>query len=160
MEDRGKERPRLSRLLLLGRLLRRLRDLASRLVGLLNGLDDTDGDRLPHVTDGETTKRGVLVVGLHAHGLAGNKLGNASITRLDELGARLDRLAGTTVDLLDELSELASNVGGVAVKNGGVAGADLTGVVEDDDLSVERRGLLGGVVLGVGSDVSTANILD
>ena len=134
--------------------------LATGLVGLLDGLDDTDGDRLPHVTDGETTKRGVLVVGLHAHGLAGNKLGNASITRLDELGARLDRLAGTTVDLLDELGELAGNVGGVAVEHGRVAGTDLTGVVEDNDLGGEGRGLLGGVVLRVGGDVATADILD
>ena len=51
-------------------------------------------------------------------------------------------------------------MGGVAVENGGVASADLTGVVEDDDLSVEGRGLLGGVVLGVGGDVTTADILD
>ena len=115
---------------------------------------------MPHVTDGETTKRGVLVVRLHAHGLAGHKLGNASIARLDELGARLDRLTGTAVDLLDELGELASNVGGVAVKNGGVASADLTGVVEDDDLGGEGRGLLGGVVLRVRGDVATADILD
>lgn len=110
-----------------------------------------------------TAKRprgGVLVVRLHAHGLAGHKLGNAGITRLDELGRSLDRLAGTTVDLLDELSELAGNVGGVAIEDGSVAGTDLTRVVEDDDLGVEGRGLLGGVVLGVGSDVATADILD
>ena len=134
--------------------------LSARLVGLIDGLDDADGNRLPHVTDGETTKRGVLVVGLDTHGLARDKLGNAGIARLDELGVRLDRLTRPAVDLLDELSELASNVGGVAVKNGGVASADLTGVVEDDDLSGEGRGLLGGVVLGVGSNVAAADILD
>lgn len=33
-------------------------------------------------------------------------------------------------------------------------------MVEDDDLGVERSGLLSGVVLGVGGDVSTADILD
>jgi len=38
--------------------------LASRLVGLLDGLDDTDSHGLPHVTDGETTKRRILVVRL------------------------------------------------------------------------------------------------
>jgi hypothetical protein len=36
--------------------------LATRLVSLLKGFDDTDSDGLPHVTDGETTKWGVLVV--------------------------------------------------------------------------------------------------
>ena len=150
----------LNSLLLLGSLLRRLGDLATRLVGLLDRLDDADGDGLTHVTDGETTKRRVLVVGLDTHGLAWDKFSNASITRLDGLGASFDRLSGTTIDLLDELSELASNVGGVAIQDGSVTGTDLTGVVEDDDLSVEGRGLLGGVVLGVGGDVATADILD
>ena len=134
--------------------------LATRLVGLVNALDDTDSNGLPHVTDGETTKRGVLVVRLHAHGLAGHELGNASIARLDELGARLDRLTSSAIDLLDELGELASNVGGVAIKYGRVTSTDLTRVVEDDDLRGERRGLLGGVVLGVRGDVTTADILD
>jgi hypothetical protein len=36
--------------------------LATTLVGLLNRFDNTDSDGLPHVTDGETTKWGVLVV--------------------------------------------------------------------------------------------------
>ena len=136
------------------------RTLSTGLVGLVNGLDDTDSDGLPHVTDGETTERGVLVVRLNTHGLAGNKLSNASITRLNGLGASFDRLSGTTIDLLDELSELASDVGGMAVKNGGVAGTDLTWVVEDDDLSVEGSSLLRGVVLGVRAHVTTTDILD
>jgi len=48
----------------------------------------------------------------------------------------------------------------VTVENGGVTGTDLTRVVKDDDLGVERGGLLGGVVLGVTTDVSTTDILD
>ena len=134
--------------------------LATGLVGLVDGLDDTDGDGLPHVTDGETAEWWVGVVLLNTHGLRGDELGNAGIAGLDELGARLDGLASSAIDLLDQLGELASNVGGVAIENGGVAGTDLTGVVEDDDLGVEGRGLLGGVVLGVGGDVATADILD
>ena len=134
--------------------------LARTLLGLVDGLDDTDSDSLPHVTDGETTKRRVLVVSLNAHRLRGDELDNAGIARLDELGVRLDRLTRPAVDLLDELSELASNVRGVAIEHGGVASTNLTRVVEDDDLSVERRSLLGGVVLGVGGDVATADILD
>jgi hypothetical protein len=35
---------------------------ATRLVGLLDRFNDTDSDGLPHVTDGETTKWGVLVI--------------------------------------------------------------------------------------------------
>ena len=136
------------------------RTLATRLVGLINGLDDTDGDRLPHVTDSETPERWVFVVGLNTHGLRGNELGNASVTRLDELGRRFHGLTSPTVNLLDELGELAGNVGGVAIEDGCVTSTNLTGVVENDDLGVERRGLLGGVVLRVGGDVATADILD
>lgn len=49
---------------------------------------------------------------------------------------------------------------GVAIKDWGVTSSDLSGVVEDDDLGVERRGLLGGVVLGVTTNVSTTDILN
>ena len=49
---------------------------------------------------------------------------------------------------------------GVAIQDWGVAVTDLTGVVEDDDLGLEGLGLLGGVVLGVGGDVSTTDVLD
>jgi hypothetical protein len=51
-------------------------------------------------------------------------------------------------------------VGGVAIQDGRVTGTDLTGVVQNDDLSVERSGLHGGVVLGVGADVSSSDVLD
>jgi hypothetical protein len=64
------------------------------------------------------------------------------------------------IDLLDELRELAGNVGSVAIEDRSVTSTNLTGVVDDDDLGVERGSLLGGVVLGVGRDVATADILD
>ena len=127
---------------------------------VLTALHNTNSNGLPHVTDGETTKRRVLVVRLHTHGLARHELGNAGIARLDELGARLDRLTSSAIDLLNELGEFASDVGGVAIEHGGVTGTNLTRVVEDDDLSVERSGLLGGVILGVRGDVTPANILN
>ena len=134
--------------------------LATALVGLLNRLDDTDGDGLPHVTDSETTEGRVLSVRLNAHGLAGNELDDDGVAGLDELGVRLDRLTSSAIDLLEELSELASNVGGVAIEDGSVTSADLTRVVENHDLGVEGSSLLGGVVLRVGGDVTTTDILD
>jgi len=115
---------------------------------------------LPHVTDGETTERSILVILLNAHGLGRDEGSNASIAGLDELGGSLNGLAGTTIDLLNELLELAGNVGGVAIENRSVAGADLTRVVQDDDLGGEGGSLLGGIVLGVRGNVTTANILD
>lgn len=139
--------------------MRKRRTLAT-LLSLVDGLDDADGDGLPHVTDSEATEWWVLVVRLDTHGLAGDELGNAGIAGLDELGARLDRLTCPAIDLLDQLGELASNVGGVAIEHRGVASANLTRVVKDDDLGVEAGSLLGGVVLGVGGDVATTDILD
>jgi len=48
----------------------------------------------------------------------------------------------------------------VAIQHGRVSGGDLSRVVHDDDLGVEGAGLLGWVVLGVGADGATADVLD
>ena len=92
------------------------------------------------------------------HGLGGDELDDSGVAGLDELGRGLDRLTSTTIDLFNELGKLASDVGGVAIEDGGVTSTDLARVVEDDDLGVEGGGLLGGVVLRVGGDVSTTRI--
>jgi len=130
------------------------------LVKLLNRLDDTDSDGLPHVPNSEPTKGRVLLEGLDAHGLRGHQLDDSGITRLDLAGVVLDLLTRPTVDLLEKFGELAGDVGGVAIQDGGVALLDLTGVVKDDDLRVEGNRLLGGVVLGVGGDVTPPDVLD
>jgi hypothetical protein len=149
------------RLLLLGTgLLGGLGGLSTLSVGLLDGLDDTDGDGLSHVSDGESSKGRVVRVRLDTDGLLGNELDNGGVSGLDELGGGLHGLTSSSVDLLDELGELAGNVGGVAVEDGGVTGTNLSRVVEDNDLGVERSGLLSGVVLGVGADVSSSDVLD
>ena len=57
-------------------------------------------------------------------------------------------------------SHLACNMGSVAIKDRGVAGTDLTRVVQDDDLGLERLGALGRVVLGVTGDVAALDVLD
>lgn len=137
-----------------------LGDLAGTGSGLLDSLDDTDSDGLTHVTDGETTQRGVVGESLNTHGLGGNHLDDGGVTRLDELGVGLDRLAGTTVNLLEDLRELAGDVGSVAVEDGGVTGTDLARVVEDDDLGGEGSSTQRGVVLGVTGDVATTDLLD
>ena len=85
---------------------------------------------------------------------------DGGITRLDLLGEVLHLLAGTAIDFLNQLLELAGDVSGVAIQDWGVAVTDLTGVVEDDDLGLEGLGLLGGVVLGVGGDVTALDVLD
>lgn len=115
---------------------------------------------MPHVTDGKTTKWWILVVRLNAHRLGRNELDDASIARLDELGRRLHNLTRPTVNLLNELSKLARDVGGVAIEHRRVAGTNLTRVVEHNDLRIEGRSLFCRIILSVGADISTANFLN
>ena len=51
------------------------------------------------------------------------------------------------------LAELERVKEGKGSKKNDLPGTNLTRVVENDDLSVERRGLLSWVVLGVGTDL-------
>merc|ERR1719334_2970580 len=149
-----------TRLLLLAGLFGGLGDLARASLLLGDGLDDTDGDRLPHVTDGEATERRVVGESLDRHGLGGSHLHNGGIAVLDALGESFQLLAGTTIALLEDLLEFAGDVSGVAIHDGRISVLDLTRVVKDDDLSVEVLALLGWVVLGVGGDVATTDFLD
>merc|ERR1712087_958152 len=148
-----------TRLFLAG-LLGGLGDLATRLLALGDGLDDTDGDGLSHVTDGETAERRVLSEGLNADRLGRNHLDDGSVTRLDVLGRGFNGLARATVDLLEELAELAGNVGSVAVQDWSVTSTDLARVVQDDDLGVEAVAALRRVRLAVTSNVTTTDLLD
>jgi len=132
----------------------------ARGIGFIDGLDDTDGDGLSHVSDGESSKWWVLREGLDAHWLGGGHEDDGGITRLDLLGEVFHLLTGSSIDLLLEFGELAGDVGSVAIEDWRVAVSDLTRVVHDDDLSGEGLGLLGGVVLGVGGDVSSSDVLD
>merc|ERR1712133_262631 len=149
-----------TRLLLLAGLLGGLGDLAGAGFLLGDGLDDADGDRLPHVTDGEAAERRVVGESLNGHGLGGSHLDDGGITILHALGESFQLLAGTTIALLEDLLELAGHVSGVAVHHRRVSVLDLSGVVKNDNLSVEVLALLGGVVLGVGGDIATTDFLD
>ena len=73
------------------------------------GLDDTHGDGLPHVTDGEPSEGRVVGEGLDTHGLAGSQQHDGGVTGLDELGVVLGGLTGTAVNLLLDLSKLTKN---------------------------------------------------
>ena len=118
------------------------------------------GTLTSHVTDGKTSKRRIVSEGLNTHGLRWHHLDDGRITRLDELGGVLNGFTRAAINLLQELRELAGNVGGVAIQDRSVASTDLTRMVEDNDLGVEGVGTLGRVILGVTSNVSTANLLD
>jgi len=147
-------------LLLLAGLLGGLGDLSGTGFLLGDGLDDAHGHRLPHVTDGEATERRIFGERLHGHGLGRSHLDDGCVSVLDGLGEGFQLFARTTIALLEDLLELAGDVGGVAIHDRRISVLDLARVVEDDDLGIEVLALLGGVVLGVGSDVATTDFLD
>ena len=145
--------------LLLASLGSGLGDL-SVLVLLGDVLDDTDGNGLTHVSDSEPSERRIFGEGLDAQGLGRNEENHSSVTRFDALGGTLNFLTVTSVDLAQKFLELAGNVSSVAIQHGGITSMDLTRVVQNDDLSGEVIRLSGGIVLGVTSHVTTADILD
>merc|ERR1712243_325283 len=128
--------------------------------GLLGGLDDSNSHGLSHVSDSESSQWRIIGEGLDTHGLAGGQQDDGGISRLDELGVVLHRLTGTTVNLLLDLSKLASNVSCATIKDRRVSIADLTRMIEDNDLGGEVRDSGCWLVLGVGGDVSSLDVLD
>merc|ERR1711892_1019744 len=68
-------------------------------------------------------------------------------------------LMSLTVNLFLDLSELTGDMGSVAIKHGTVSIGDLSRVVKDDDLGGEVGNTTGRLVLGVGSNISSLDIL-
>jgi len=113
-----------------------------------------------HVSNGEATKRGILLEDFDDHHLLGLEEHDGGVTRLDTRWVLFSGLTSTSVNLGTELFEFASNVSSVAIQDWRVAGTDLTGVVEDHDLGEEIFGILSGIVLGVRADIASLDILD
>jgi len=134
--------------------------LTTGTVGLLDRFDNTNSDGLSHVTDSESTKWWVCRESFDAHWLGWGHLDDGSITRFDLLWEVFHLFTGSSVNLFEQFGEFAGNVGGVAIQDWGVTVSDFSGVVQDDDLGVESFSFLGWVVLGVGGNVTTSDILD
>ena len=133
---------------------------SSFLVLLGGAFNDSDGDGLFHVSDGESSQGRILSEGLNTHGLGGFKDDQSRVTVLDELGLFFSGLTGSSVNLGLDFSEFAGNVSSVAIEDGGVSVFNLSGVVHDDDLGEERFGFSGGIVLDITADVSSLDVLD
>ena len=87
----------------------------------------------------QLTKWWVLREALDAHWLGWSEDNHGSITRFDELGVVFKFLTRTTINLLLKFRELAGNVSCVAIEDRCVSSVDLSRVVQDDDLKVEKR---------------------
>jgi hypothetical protein len=95
-----------------------------------------------------------------AHWLGWDHFDNSGITRLDLGWGIFNLLTGSSIDFLEHLVESASDVRGMAIEDWGVTFLDFTRVVQDDDLSVKRFRLEGGVVFGVGAYVTSSDVFD
>ena len=122
--------------LLLG-FLSCLGDFATAGCLLLNLLDYSYCDSLPHVTYGKPSQRGILGKLFDTHRLLGDHKHHASITRLDKLGTLLKNFARSTINFLLDFNKLAGNVGCVTVEYRCISIWDLTRVVEHDHLTKE-----------------------
>nr|ACU18045.1 unknown [Glycine max] len=135
-------------------------DLGSGGVFLLNTLDDSNSYGLTHVPHSKTTKGRILRESFNHHGLGWNHLNHTSITILQKFGLLLKLLTRSPVNLGQDFRKLHSNVRSVAVKDWCVSITNLARMVHDNDLGCEVGSFLGRVVLGVGCNKTTLEILD
>ena len=84
-------------LLLSSGLLGGLSDFSGTGFFLGDGLDDSDGHRLPHIADGEATKRRVVDERFHRQRLGRRHLHNSRVTVLDSFGESLELFSGTAI---------------------------------------------------------------
>ncbi len=93
---------------------------------LINGFDDTDGNGLFHVSDGETTKRGVFLEHIDGEGFGGEEGNHSSITSFDEFGFFFKDLVDSSVNLGVDFTEFANNVSSVAIEDWAISVFDLS----------------------------------
>lgn len=127
---------------------------------LVDLLDNTDGNGLLHVSDGESTEWWVFGESFDTHGLLWDQNDHSGIVGLYEFWFFFDDLTGSSIDLGKDVGEFTSNMGGMAIQDWGITVLDLTWMVKNDDLSGEVNGFLGWVVLEVGTDVTSLDVLN
>lgn len=113
-----------------------------------------------HVSDGESSEGGVFGELFDAHFFGGLHDGETSISGFDEFGEIFEGFTGSSVNFLGDFLEFDGDVGGMAIEDGGVSRLDLTGMVEDDDLGKELFAGSGGVIFGVGCNVTSFDFFD
>lgn len=98
------------------------------------------------------TERRIIREALNTHWFARDHINDGSISRFQEFGAILQLLAGTTINLLFELSKFARNVSGMAIQHRGITSANLARVVQDNNLENHESKVNTGIILN--TDVS------
>jgi hypothetical protein len=130
------------------------------LIKLLALFDDTDGDGLFHVSNGESSERGILTENFNTHRFGGYHSDHTGHTGLHKLGEFFQNLTSSSVNGRKDFFEFDGNMAGMAIQDGGITRLDLTGMVKNDDLSSKVLNFLCGVVLGIRADVTSPDVLD
>ena len=136
-----------------------LGNLAS-LLSLLNALNDTNSNRLSHIPNSESSKRRIISKSLNTHWLGRNHLDNSSISRFNKFRSIFNFLARSSINLFEKFSEFTSDMSGMTIENGSISSTNLTRMIQNNDLSIERFTSLGWIILGISTDVPSANFLD
>jgi len=110
-------------------------------------LDNSDGNGLLHVSNGESSEGWVLIECFNAHWFLWDHSNEGSISGFNALWFSFNDLTSSSVNLGFDFVEFASNMSSVAIEHWGVTLLDLTGMVKNDDLSEEVGGILCWVVL-------------
>jgi len=115
---------------------------------------------LLHISDGESSERGIFREDFTTHGLGGVEFNHTGISGLDGLGVFFKNLSVSSIDLGLDTGELASDVSGVAIEDGGISRGDLSRVVKNNNLGKESNNFLRGIVLGISTNVSSLDVLN
>jgi len=140
--------------------LGRFGGLSTGAITFVNRLDDTDGNGLPHISDGESSKWSVGGERLDAHWLGWFEFDNSGITGFDLRWVVFNFFTGSSIDLFFHLVESASDVSSVAIEDWSVTFLDLTWVVQDDDLGIEGLGLSSWVFFRVRADITSSDVFN
>jgi len=79
---------------------------------------------------------------------------------LMNFGSSSITFTSSSIDLRFDFRELASNMSGVTIEYWCISFRDLTGMVQNDDLSEETGSIFCWIILGVRSDESSSDIFD
>uniref|UniRef100_A0A8B9XBD1 Uncharacterized protein n=1 Tax=Bos mutus grunniens TaxID=30521 RepID=A0A8B9XBD1_BOSMU len=114
---------------------------------------------ISHVKHSKTALERIVREGLDTHGLSRNHINNGSNTRFQEFRATF-QLFPRTINLLLQLSKLASNVSWVTIQHRCMSSTDLAWMVQNNHLSCEASCFHWWVLFAVTSHIATTNIFD
>lgn len=104
--------------------------------------DDTNSNCLLHVTNSKTTEWWIARILFDTHILGGLKGDQGSVTTFDCLWKFLCDFSRSLVALIFDLVKLASNMGRVTIQHWRITIVDLTRMIKDNDLDVEKSSIV------------------